>query len=215
MIDDSPVVDPNLGRVVGGRYEIQSRLGEGGVGVVYRAVQQPIGREVALKLLLPDVLDERTIDRFLREAKIISRLRHPHTVNLYDFGRTEDGSPFIVMELLEGGSLAELMRESRIHQAPALHIMRQVCAALEEAHHAGVIHRDLKPENVLFDRVRGEDFVVRVVDFGMARLQAPTEPAVTVSGEWGALSPTLTLTPTLTMTSQNPKTPTSPLASSG
>ncbi len=175
--------DPRIGTIVAERYEIVERIGEGGVGVVYRAIQRPIGRTVALKVLLPDALDERTIARFFKEAKIIANLRHPHTVKLHDYGRTEQGDPFLVMEYIEGGTLRDMMNEGRVRQVPALRIVSQVCRALEEAHAAGVVHRDLKPENVLFDRVRGEALVVRVVDFGMAQTaEPPLEPES--SGEW-------------------------------
>lgn len=183
MTERHPEPDPHLGTIVADRYEIVERIGDGGVGVVYKALQKPIGRAVAVKVLQPDAMDERTTARFFKEAQIIANLRHPHTVRLYDFGRTARGEPFLVMEYLEGGTLRDLMREGRVRQIPALRIMRQVCRALEEAHAAGVVHRDLKPENVLFDRVRGEDFVVRVVDFGMAHTaEPPLEPES--SGEW-------------------------------
>ncbi len=175
--------DPHLGKTISGRYQILERIGDGGVGVVYKGLQQPIGRTVAVKVLRKDALEERTLHRFLNEAKIIATLRHPHTIKLLDFGQTDAGEHYIVMEYAEGGTLRDLMHEGRVRQIPALRIIRQVCRALEEAHEAGVIHRDLKPENVLFDRVRGEDFVVRVADFGMARVAASPVEAES-SGVW-------------------------------
>ena len=165
--------DPLVGRVVAGRYTILAHLGDGGVGIVYKARQEPIGRLVALKMLLGEAENERNVERFLREAKIISALKHPNTVTLIDFGQAEDGRLFIAMEFLEGGELRGLMDDGRIALVPALRIARQIASSLAEAHAAGIWHRDLKPENVLFDTVEGEDFVVRVVDFGMAKLHEP------------------------------------------
>ena len=173
MIPVESTDDPLIGKVVAGRYTVLDHIGDGGVGIVYKARQEPIGRLVALKMLLGEAENERNVQRFLNEARIISALKHPNTVTLIDFGQAEDGRMFIAMELLEGGELRGLMDKGRLALVPALRIARQIASSLAEAHAANIWHRDLKPENVLFDKVEGEDFVVRVVDFGMAKLHEP------------------------------------------
>ena len=163
--------DPLLGHFVAGRYQVLERVGEGGMGFVYKARQEPIGRLVALKILLPAKMgDEQTVARFLNEARIISQLRHHNTVKLIDFGQLADKRLFIAMEYLDGGTLADLMEGRRLSQAGALRIARQIGKSLAEAHALGIIHRDLKPENVLLDEMHGEEIHVRVVDFGLAKV---------------------------------------------
>ena len=164
--------DPLIGHRVAGRYEILDHIGDGGMGVVYKARQEPIGRLVALKVLLPTMsADETAVTRFLNEARIISTLRHATTVKLIDLGKTRDGRLFIAMDYLAGGQLRDLLHKGRLEVVAALRIVRQICQSLAEAHTLGVIHRDLKPENILLDEVPGESFVVRVVDFGVAKLK--------------------------------------------
>ena len=156
-----------------GRYELMSAIGRGGMSTVYRAIQHPIGRSVAVKILPaapanPDTA--RAARRFFREAKAIAELHHPHIVPLFDFGEAESGDRYLVMELLPGESLAALMkRETRLTLDRAVVIADQVLDALAEAHAHGIVHRDLKPENIQIGR-RGEreDFVT-VMDFGIAR----------------------------------------------
>ncbi len=142
------------------------------MGTVYRAIQRPIGREVALKLLRRAELQdpERAARRFLQEARSIADLHHPHIVPLFDFGETEDGDRYLVMELLPGESLGEVMRRERQFTVQrAVAILDQVLDALGEAHANGIVHRDLKPENIQIGR-RGDrtDFVT-VLDFGISR----------------------------------------------
>lgn len=162
--------DPLIGRMVADRYHILERIGAGGMGTVYKARQEPLGKMVALKVLLPSLVDDDLkLQRFMNEARIIGELRHPNTVSLVDFGHLDGGRLFIAMEYLHGGDLADLLAQGRLEQRSALKITRQIVASLAEAHARGVIHRDLKPQNVLFDEVVGEDFVVRVADFGLAR----------------------------------------------
>ena len=159
--------------LIDGRYQLLGPLGKGGMGVVYRALQRPIGREVAVKLLRrSDAASdpERAAKRFLREARAIADLHHPHIVPLFDFGESVRGDRFLVMELLPGESLAKLLRrEGRLTFARAAAILDQVLDALSEAHAQGIVHRDLKPENIQIGR-RGErvDFVT-VMDFGISR----------------------------------------------
>ncbi|MBV70001.1 MAG: hypothetical protein CMH52_01505 [Myxococcales bacterium] len=163
--------DPLIGHTIAERYQVKSIVGEGGMGTVYRAVQEPIGREVAVKVLLPELInDSLKLKRFVNEARILSGLRHPHTVSLIDCGRLRDGRLFIVMDYVHGGTLRDLMDTGRLSQVAALKITRQILQSLAEAHAHGIIHRDLKPANVLLDEVQSEEFVVRVADFGIAKL---------------------------------------------
>lgn len=162
--------DPLIGRVIADRYHILERIGAGGMGTVYKARQEPLGKTVAVKVLLSSLVDDGLkLQRFMNEARILGELRHPNTVSLIDFGHLAGGRLFIAMEYLHGGDLGALLALGRVEQRAALQITRQIVASLVEAHARGVIHRDLKPQNVLFDEVAGEDFVVRVADFGLAR----------------------------------------------
>ena len=163
----------NVGKEIGGRYRILTRLGEGGMGTVYRAEQISLKRTVAVKVLKSELsADPALVRRFNAEAEVAARLNHPNTVTLYDFGQDEDGSLFIAMEYVEGDSLREVMlREGPMPTPRALHICAQVCASIADAHSHGIIHRDLKPDNVMLT-VRGKiSDVVRVLDFGIAKLR--------------------------------------------
>lgn len=163
------------GQVIEGKYRIERLLAEGGMGSVYHAVQSPLGRDVALKVLKPQAdTDEKRrqrYERFFREARHTSRLNHPNTVVIYDYGTIEDGeSFFFVMEFLEGRSLREmLVEEGALPVDKALHVAIQIASSLCDAHAAGVIHRDLKPPNVMLVH-RGDDaHFVKVVDFGLVK----------------------------------------------
>lgn len=160
-----------VGEFVAERYLVLEQIGEGGMGHVYKARQEPIGRLVALKVLLPEVMnDDRTVGRFMNEARIISQLSHHNTVKLIDFGHLSDARLFIAMDYLDGGTLGDMLRGTRLEQGPALNIARQICKSLAEAHALGILHRDLKPDNVLLDEMHGEEIHIRVVDFGLAKV---------------------------------------------
>lgn len=146
-----------------GSYEIVSALGAGGMGEIYRAWDTRLGRNVAIKILRPDKVGSR--ERFQREARIISRLTHPHICSLYDVGE-QDGAPFLVMEYLEGQTLADRLDDGAIPLAQALKYGVEICDALDEAHRHGVTHRDVKPGNVLLTRDG-----VKLLDFGLAKLR--------------------------------------------
>ncbi|MEQ9498639.1 MAG: serine/threonine-protein kinase [Deltaproteobacteria bacterium] len=183
-------VDPMLGTVIDGRYRIEERVGAGGMGTVYRAVQTNIGRDVAVKIVNALALQNpEMVRRFENEAHIISQLRHPNTLKLIDFGKLGDGRPYLVTEFLTGVSLeAVLMRERKSPQW-TLGVMRQVCDSLAEAHEKGIIHRDLKPENIFIEEVGG-DAIVRVLDFGIAKLGKGSQTATgTVFGTPAYMSP--------------------------
>ena len=161
---------PKIGELVAGRYRILQELGHGGYGVVYRARQDAMGRDVAIKILRPEAAkDEVEVERFRREVFHASGLRHPNTITLYDFGET-NGLFYIIMEYLQGMNLRDrLMKDGPLEADQALNVVTQILRALREAHEHGIVHRDLKPENVfLCDVVDGEQ-VVKVLDFGLSK----------------------------------------------
>jgi serine/threonine-protein kinase len=174
------VDDPLIGRTLAGRFTITRFLGAGGMGAVYEAVQAPIDRVVALKVLRKDLAtNEDTVARFRREAKAASLLKNPHTVTLYDFGQDEDGLLFLAMEFLRGETITDyLYKHGRFEWREALTIARQVAESLREAHGRGIVHRDLKPDNVFLDTEAGSGKpTVKVLDFGIARLTDTGEGA--------------------------------------
>jgi eukaryotic-like serine/threonine-protein kinase len=162
-----------VGETLDGRYEIQARVGRGGMGVVYRALHSVIGRTVALKVLNSDaVKDETALKRFLVEGRAMASLKNPHTITLYDFGATSTGLLYYTMELLEGKPLSTILREDgRLAPERAVDFVLQTCESLEEAHRKQIVHRDLKPDNIFVVREdgTGREFV-KVLDFGIAKL---------------------------------------------
>src|SRR5438128_3807965 len=148
-------------------YRILGNLGEGAMGVVYLAEDTLLGRRVAIKTIhsRPGADDRHFRARFLREARAVSALSHPHIATIYDYGETEDGEPYIVMELIKGSTLGEMMLTEKLTVAQSIEIIKQVGEALAEAHHHGIIHRDIKQTNVAIDD-RGR---VKVLDFGLAK----------------------------------------------
>ncbi|MBN2191963.1 MAG: protein kinase [Polyangiaceae bacterium] len=177
--------DRFVGRTLPGGYHILDLISVGGMGRVYRAEQSMLGRTVAVKIIHPHLLsDENSAVRFLTEARAASQLNHPNSIAVFDFGRTDDGQPYIVMEFLRGKDLARVAyEEGPLPFARIVDVLRQVLAALGEAHDLGIIHRDLKPENIVLAPLRrGGDFV-KVLDFGLAKLKADTaNPGVTSPG---------------------------------
>lgn len=165
--------DPMIGRTIAGRYEVVGLLGKGGMGAVYKAHQPAVQRMIALKVLLQEFAENETvIRRFHQEALAASRLEHPNTIRVYDFGQTEDGILFIAMEYLRGQSLAQAQaRGPGMSAKRVIYIMRQVCKSLAEAHKAGIIHRDLKPDNIFLVDIEGERDFAKVLDFGVAKLK--------------------------------------------
>jgi serine/threonine-protein kinase len=159
------------GTVLAGRYRIVRKLGEGAMGAVYLGEHLRIGRLDAIKVMRGGLAeDSDSITRFNRGARHLSAIRHPNVCTLYDYGETEDGSPFLALELIEGESLKEIIdREGALPVPRALAIARQIAAALQAAHDAGIVHRDLKPGNVMIERGRDGSDVVKVVDFDIAK----------------------------------------------
>ncbi len=166
------VVDPNVGRLLAGRYELHEKIAEGGMGAIFKALQRGMGRWVAVKLLLDHLgADDEVARRFYREMQATARIEHPNTVRIYDFGHSEQGDLFLVMELLDGQTLSELMVDAGpLPPARVARIGAQIASALAAAHAEGVIHRDLKPENILLCDRHGTPDQVKVLDFGLARL---------------------------------------------
>jgi serine/threonine protein kinase len=165
--------DALVGRTLSGGYRIVDHIASGSMGAVYRAEQANLGRAVAVKVMSNTlVADPQMVARFNNEARAASSLNHPNCVRVYDYGETPDGRPYIVMELLQGQELAALLvREHRPPVSRVLDITLQILSALDEAHGLGVVHRDLKPENVFVLPQRGGGDLVKVVDFGLAKLR--------------------------------------------
>ena len=164
-------IDPLIGRSVDNRYEVIERIGEGGMGSVYRAQQMPVGRAIALKVLRRNLSeDPAAVRRFFHEAKVVSKLRHPNTVTLFDFGQSDDGLLFIAMELMTGASLDNIARSGGFGLDEIVEVGNQICQALVEAHELDIIHRDLKPSNIFVDEV-GARKLVKILDFGIAKVK--------------------------------------------
>lgn len=169
---------PKIGDILDSRYLITGTLGSGGMGCVYLAQHVSIRRPLALKLLHPEVgeIDEVT-KRFEREAFAIGRVDHPNCVTVSDFGKLDDGTFYMVLELLDGVLLSSLLaREERVDWKRALHIGRHVLSALSSAHQAGIVHRDVKPENVILVNQDGDSDFAKILDFGIAKLHDDAHP---------------------------------------
>ncbi len=168
--------DPLVGRVLPGGLEIRDLISVGGMGRVYRAEQRMLNRTVAVKVIHPHLLsDESSAMRFMNEARAASMLNHPNSVSVIDFGRTDDGQPYLVMEYLQGKDLGRIAHdEGPLPLSRISNVLHQVLAALADAHELGIVHRDLKPENILVEALRRGGDRVKVVDFGLAKLKEST-----------------------------------------
>jgi serine/threonine-protein kinase len=191
-----------------GSYELGELIGRGGMGEVYKATHRMLARPAAIKLIRPDLLAARhgeqaeiTIQRFSREATAAAQLRSPHTVGLYDFGTTDDGTLYFAMELLEGMDLESLVEQTGpLPPARVVHILRQACDSLAEAHASGLVHRDIKPANLHIGRFGLRDDFVKVLDFGLVTagvaVQGPTQLATlvgTIPGTPAYMAPEMAL----------------------
>src|SRR4051812_29126510 len=163
------------GSLVAERYKVLEKLASGGMGEVYRAEHVELGRVFALKVMLPDLSqDPNFVERFRREAVASSKIGHPNIVDITDFGKTASGAFFFAMELLEGKTLQELSSElGPIPVERVLHLAAQMCRALSAAHALGIVHRDPKPENVMVLQRPGMPDLVKILDFGIAKVTAP------------------------------------------
>jgi serine/threonine-protein kinase len=163
--------DPFVGKVIDGRYEIQARIGEGGMGVVYRCKQISIDRTIAIKMLNAQMAaDPQWVQRFYNEAKACSRLQHPNTIRMFDFGQSSEGRLFMTMEFLDGISLRDALAPGPLAPQRVVKILIQCCASLAEAHSIGIIHRDIKPDNVFLLNMAGSPDFVKLLDFSVAKL---------------------------------------------
>ncbi len=165
--------DPLIGRVIADRFKITSLIARGGMGKVYRAEQAPLGRACAIKVLNPNYngdADPEFHRRFYREASISSRINHPNSVTIFDYGKTDDEIYYLAMESLEGQTLHHALRaQGTIDEIRAGRIAQQICRALREAHALEVIHRDLKPANIFLTRHGDDGDFVKVLDFGQVK----------------------------------------------
>ena len=177
--------DPYIGTEISGHIVIKSLAGSGAMGRVYRAYQTGIERDVAVKILHRELsANAQLVQRFHREAKVASRLSHPNVVHVHLAGQLPDGALYIVMEYLDGLSLQSALAAEggAMEMSRALHIALQICDAVGEAHAQGVVHRDLKPENVMLVRRGADDDFVKVLDFGIARLNWGEQSMATAAG---------------------------------
>jgi serine/threonine-protein kinase len=163
--------DPYLGKTVAGRYRLEARLGEGGMGVVYRARHVLIDRVCAIKLIRPDLRGETHLRAWmLREARAANRVDHAHIVQIHDVGETDDGELYLVMEYLVGTALSSVVAKGPLPIERAVDVIEQMCAALARAHDLGVVHRDLKSDNIMLTMQGGRKDFVKILDFGLAAL---------------------------------------------
>ncbi len=174
-----------------GRYRLEARIGEGGMNEVWLAWDERLKRNVALKILRSSAdTDERVIARFEREARALSRLTSPHTVRVFDFGASDDGFSYIAMEYLPGADLQQLVRESGpMPPERAIALAMQACRSLAEAHAAGIVHRDIKPANLFATRLGDQFDVLKILDFGIARLVADATRTQSVRGTPAYMAP--------------------------
>ncbi len=163
--------DPMIGRMAADKYVILGLINEGGMGAVYRALQLPVEREVAFKVLRTELKDsDNGRDRFIREARAVSRLNHPNIITLYDFGFEDGKHPYMVMEYAPGKSLGKWLKTEKLTLERIIHVTAQILNALTEAHERGIVHRDLKPENMIISPRGAEQDYVKLLDFGIARM---------------------------------------------
>ncbi len=168
-------VESHIGDTVAKKFRIEKLIGEGGMGRVYQARILALDKPVALKVLRGSLVAEpRTVARFRREAQAASRLSHPNSINVLDFGETDSGAYYIAMEWVDGKDLhAVLTKDWPLPEARVVRLVSQVLSALSDAHAAGIIHRDLKPENIMVQQLRDEPDFVKVLDFGIAKIVDP------------------------------------------
>lgn len=182
-----------------GQYTLQRKLGEGGMGVVYRAHHGMLRRPTAVKLLPPERAGADAVARFEREVQRTAQLTHPNTVTVFDYGRTPDGVFYYAMELLDGATLRQIVAATGpLPPARVVHVARQIAGSLREAHESGLVHRDIKPENIMLCQQGGTPDVAKVLDFGLVKSVRGDEPGVTHAGLVGTpryLAPEVMTTP--------------------
>lgn len=174
--------DARVGHLLEDRYLLLERLAVGRIGIIYRAYQRTMERMVAIKMLRDTNLDRTVLERFRREARIMARLRSPHTATVYDFGQLDEGALWIAMELIPGCSLADLLTQvGHLDLRTTVSVLRDICLSLEEAHRMGLVHRDLKPANVMVE-ISESGYLAKVTDFGVAKVTGASGAALTGPG---------------------------------
>jgi eukaryotic-like serine/threonine-protein kinase len=175
--------DRFIGTVLDGKYYIESRIGQGGMGNVYKAKHVHMETAVAVKILHPHLVsDQTTVERFRREARAAVAVNHPNAIHVMDFGVSSDKTVYLVMELLEGLSLRKILETDRpMSPERTVELMKQVCAAVDAAHSKNIIHRDLKPDNVVISGYNTPNEQVKVLDFSIAKLRASTDGPVNLT----------------------------------
>jgi len=183
------VLNSLIGQMLNEKYKIEKQLGQGGMGAVYLGQHIKMGKPVAIKILLSDMVKESgSFERFKREAEATARIKHPNIVSINDFGQTEDGLAFMVMEYVQGYSLRSLLeREIKLTPKHVVKVICQICAAISAAHSAGIIHRDLKPDNIMIEVVDGFE-IAKVLDFGIAKLKDSQQQLTAVGGVVGTVT---------------------------
>jgi serine/threonine protein kinase/ABC-type branched-subunit amino acid transport system substrate-binding protein len=195
LIGNAVAPDPLLGQVLKGTYKIIERIAQGGMGVVYRAAQMPLGRTVAIKAIFANpLISSDLVQRFFREARLLSQVNHPNVVSLIDFGNTESGVIYMVMEYLTGRTLDKVIpRDRGLPLDMVLDLMEQICAGVAAAHRNSMVHRDLKPSNIFLANMSGDAIMVKVLDFGIAKTvddkQGPLTQNGVMIGSSGYMSP--------------------------
>lgn len=180
-----------------GQYQLEEKLGEGGMGVVYRGKHSMLRRPTAIKLINADKVTERSIQNFEREVQITSQLNHPNTVAVYDYGRTPEGVFYYAMEYLDGIELSDLVQEyGPLDPARIIYIVSQICDSLFEAHTHGLVHRDIKPANIMVNWRGGKSDVVKVLDFGLVLARGDIQNSKRLAGTPLYMSPEAIQTPT-------------------
>jgi serine/threonine-protein kinase len=186
--DGTPLVEQAegglLGAMVGGRYKVIQRLGEGGMGQVFLAEHVRMKRKSAIKIMRAALVHEpEALQRFTREAENASKISHPNVASIFDFGETDEGLVYLAMEFIEGESLSALLkRETAMHPVVGADIIAQCSDGLAAAHELGILHRDIKPDNIMISKRPDGTFVVKLVDFGIARTMESGSQQVTRTG---------------------------------
>jgi serine/threonine protein kinase len=163
-----PELAPNM-RI--GEYQLVEKIGDGGMGEIWKAVHPQIQKQVAIKFLLLDLLDDKTnVHRFTKEARAVNQIQHKNLIDIFSFGELQGGRPYFVMEYVQGKSLRARLSEGPLSAVEVLQLFEQLCSALQATHEKGIIHRDLKPENIFFTSSVLESLIVKIADFGVAKL---------------------------------------------
>ncbi|HSF99529.1 MAG TPA: protein kinase [Vicinamibacterales bacterium] len=183
-MSERPAKDARIGTLLAGKYQVEARIGRGGMGTIYRATHRMLGKPVAIKLINPDVgISSEMAARFEREARAASNLNHPNIATVHDLGQLEDGTLYMVMEFIEGDTLkAVIGRDGPMPPARIVRLLGQIVSALAAAHRNGIVHRDLKPQNIMVTRDAGGHEVAKLLDFGIAKTMDDAATQLTATG---------------------------------